>query len=145
MPGVRSTPTGRVNLLVTPSPDCATLHPGLFSTPPSGRRHSGSLAQAAKGTNPGNKKSFMQLPWRRPRSGTASCERLLYAGVTFFMALLDALYALVIFLSAFLLFLVEPMTAKRLLPALGGSAAVWTTCLVFFQTALLAGYFYAHQ
>jgi hypothetical protein len=61
------------------------------------------------------------------------------------MALLDTLYALVIFLSAFLLFLVEPMTAKRLLPALGGSAAVWTTCLVFFQTTLLAGYFYAHQ
>jgi SAM-dependent methyltransferase len=60
------------------------------------------------------------------------------------MAFLDALYALVIFLSAFLLFLVEPMTAKRLLPMLGGSAAVWITCLVFFQTALLAGYFYAH-
>jgi protein-L-isoaspartate O-methyltransferase len=60
------------------------------------------------------------------------------------MALLDALYALVIFLSAILLFLVEPMTAKRLLPALGGSAAVWTTCLVFFQTTLMAGYFYAH-
>ncbi|MGB6690645.1 MAG: fused MFS/spermidine synthase [Terracidiphilus sp.] len=60
------------------------------------------------------------------------------------MALLDALYALVIFLSAFLLFLVEPMTAKRLLPSLGGSAAVWITCLVFFQSALLAGYLYAH-
>src|SRR5271157_3057905 len=41
MPGFRSTPTGRVNLLATPSPDCATLHPGLFSTPPSGRRHRG--------------------------------------------------------------------------------------------------------
>ena len=60
------------------------------------------------------------------------------------MALLDALDGLVIFLSAFLLFLVEPMTAKRLLPQLGGSAAVWITCLVFFQTALLAGYSYAH-
>lgn len=60
------------------------------------------------------------------------------------MAVLKAIYALVIFLSAFLLFLVEPMTAKRLLPALGGSAAVWITCLVFYQTALLAGYLYAH-
>lgn len=60
------------------------------------------------------------------------------------MALLDAIHALVIFLSAFLLFLVEPMTAKRLLPMLGGSAAVWITCLVFFQTALLVGYLYAH-
>jgi hypothetical protein len=60
------------------------------------------------------------------------------------MALLDALDGPVIFLSAFLLFLVEPMTAKRLLPELGGSAAVWITCLAFFQTALLAGYAYAH-
>ncbi len=60
------------------------------------------------------------------------------------MALLDALDGPVIFLSSFLLFLVEPMTAKRLLPALGGSAAVWITCLVFFQSALLAGYLYAH-
>ena len=60
------------------------------------------------------------------------------------MALLDALDGLVIFLSSFLLFLVEPITAKRLLPALGGSAAVWITCLVFFQTSLLAGYLYAH-
>ena len=76
------------------------------------------------------------------RSRTGS--RLLYAGHTFVMPIFDAICALVIFLSAFLLFLVEPMTAKRLLPALGGSAAVWTTCLVFFQTALLAGYLYAH-
>jgi SAM-dependent methyltransferase len=60
------------------------------------------------------------------------------------MDLPDSLYGLVIFLSAALLFLVEPITAKRLLPMLGGSAAVWITCLVFFQTALLAGYLYAH-
>lgn len=50
----------------------------------------------------------------------------------------------VIFLGAFLLFAVEPMAAKRLLPALGGSSAVWITCLVFFQIALLLGYLYAH-
>ncbi|MGA7522770.1 MAG: fused MFS/spermidine synthase [Acidobacteriaceae bacterium] len=50
----------------------------------------------------------------------------------------------VIFLGAFLLFAVEPMAAKRLLPALGGSSAVWITCLVFFQTVLLLGYLYAH-
>jgi len=54
------------------------------------------------------------------------------------------LYGSTIFLSAFLLFLVEPMAAKQLLPALGGSSAVWITCLVFFQTALLLGYLYAH-
>lgn len=60
------------------------------------------------------------------------------------MAFPNALSATVVFLAAFLLFLVEPMTAKRLLPILGGSAAVWITCLVFFQCALLAGYLYAH-
>ncbi len=54
------------------------------------------------------------------------------------------LFASAIFLSAFLLFLVEPMAAKQLLPVLGGSAAVWITCLVFFQTTLLCAYLYAH-
>jgi hypothetical protein len=54
------------------------------------------------------------------------------------------LYGSAVFLAAFLLFLVEPIAAKQLLPAFGGSAAVWLTCLVFFQTALLAGYAYAH-
>jgi spermidine synthase len=54
------------------------------------------------------------------------------------------LYGAVILLGAFLLFAVEPMAAKQLLPALGGSSAVWITCLVFFQTVLLLGYLYAH-
>jgi len=53
-------------------------------------------------------------------------------------------FAAAIFLGSFLLFLVEPIAAKQLLPMLGGSAAVWITCLVFFQTALLAAYLYAH-
>ena len=53
------------------------------------------------------------------------------------------LSALTIFVSAFLLFLVQPIIAKQILPWFGGSAAVWTTCLVFFQTALLVGYAYA--
>ncbi len=53
------------------------------------------------------------------------------------------LYAVTIFASAFLLFLVQPVMAKQILPWFGGSATVWTTCLVFFQTALLAGYGYA--
>ena len=60
------------------------------------------------------------------------------------MSFVRWLYALTISLSAFLLFVVEPMAAKQLLPSLGGSSAVWTTCLVFFQTALLLGYLYAH-
>jgi hypothetical protein len=54
------------------------------------------------------------------------------------------LYALTIFLSAFLLFQVQPMIAKIILPWFGGSAAVWTTCMLFFQVALLLGYAYAH-
>ncbi|MGH9558472.1 MAG: spermidine synthase [Bryobacteraceae bacterium] len=53
------------------------------------------------------------------------------------------LYGCVIFLSSFLLFLIQPIFAKLILPWFGGSAAVWTTCLVFFQVALLAGYYYA--
>jgi len=55
-----------------------------------------------------------------------------------------ALYAVTIFFSAFLLFEVEPIIAKIVLPWFGGSAAVWTTCLLFFQAVLLAGYLYAH-
>src|SRR6188508_1079443 len=47
-------------------------------------------------------------------------------------------------LGAFLLFLVQPMAARFILPWFGGGPAVWSTCLLFFQTALLAGYAYAH-
>ena len=53
-------------------------------------------------------------------------------------------YALTIFLSAFLLFQVQPMIAKMILPWFGGTAAVWATCLLFFQAALLLGYLYSH-
>jgi len=53
------------------------------------------------------------------------------------------IYAFTIFTSAFLLFLVQPLMAKQILPWFGGSAAVWTTCLVFFQFLLLAGYAYS--
>ena len=53
------------------------------------------------------------------------------------------IYAATIFVSAFLLFLIQPIIAKQILPWFGGSAAVWTTCLVFFQVILLAGYFYS--
>ncbi|MBV9774104.1 MAG: class I SAM-dependent methyltransferase, partial [Gemmatimonadetes bacterium] len=48
------------------------------------------------------------------------------------------------FLSAFLLFLVEPMFSRMVLPLLGGAPSVWNTCMLFFQAALLAGYLYAH-
>ena len=53
-------------------------------------------------------------------------------------------YAATIFLSAFLLFQIQPLIAKFILPWFGGSAAVWSAALLFFQLVLLAGYFYAH-
>src|SRR6202789_4626838 len=49
------------------------------------------------------------------------------------------------FLSAFLLFAVQAIIGKIILPWFGGSAAVWSPCLLFFQAALLAGYLYAHR
>lgn len=55
-----------------------------------------------------------------------------------------AVFALSIFASAFLLFLVEPMAAKLILPLAGGTPAVWTTSVLFFQATLLAGYGYSH-
>jgi hypothetical protein len=54
------------------------------------------------------------------------------------------LYAITIFLSAFLLFQVQPLIAKIILPWFGGSAAVWSAAMLFFQLVLLAGYAYAH-
>jgi SAM-dependent methyltransferase len=54
------------------------------------------------------------------------------------------LYAITIFLSAFLLFEVQPVIAKMILPWFGGTSAVWSTCMLFFQVVLLLGYVYAH-
>jgi SAM-dependent methyltransferase len=53
-------------------------------------------------------------------------------------------YALTIFISAFLLFLIQPIVARLILPWFGGAAAVWSACLLFFQVVLLLGYLYAH-
>lgn len=61
-----------------------------------------------------------------------------------FSVLLIGLFALTLFVSALLLFLLQPMVGKMLLPLLGGTPAVWNTCMVFFQAALLTGYLYAH-
>src|SRR5206468_3840218 len=54
------------------------------------------------------------------------------------------LYAVTLFVSAFILFLVQPMIGKMILPKLGGTPQVWNTCMVFFQMVLLAGYAYTH-
>jgi len=53
-------------------------------------------------------------------------------------------FAVALFISALLLFSVQPLIAKMLLPYLGGSPAVWNTCMVFFQVMLLGGYIYSH-
>ena len=58
--------------------------------------------------------------------------------------LLPALFSLALFLGAGLLFIVELMIAKMILPLLGGTPAVWNTCMMFFQALLLIGYAYAH-
>jgi SAM-dependent methyltransferase len=57
---------------------------------------------------------------------------------------MNSLATLVVFLGAFLLFAVEPLIGKFILPWFGGSPAVWTACMLFFQATLLAGYAYAH-
>lgn len=55
-----------------------------------------------------------------------------------------AFFAVTLFLSSFLLFVIEPMQGKVLLPIMGGTPSVWTGCMVFFQAVLLLGYLYAH-
>jgi spermidine synthase len=57
---------------------------------------------------------------------------------------LPLLFSFTLFCSAVLLFLIQPMIGKMILPRLGGTPAVWNTCMVFFQALLLAGYAYAH-
>ena len=56
----------------------------------------------------------------------------------------DIGFAVTVFVSAFLLFQVQPLISKSILPWFGGSPAVWTTCMLFFQVVLFAGYLYAH-
>ncbi|HSW61885.1 MAG TPA: fused MFS/spermidine synthase [Dissulfurispiraceae bacterium] len=59
-------------------------------------------------------------------------------------AFLPILFSLTLFMSATLIFIVQPMVAKMILPLLGGTPAVWNTCMMFFQALLLGGYAYAH-
>ena len=59
--------------------------------------------------------------------------------------MLPVLYAVTLFVGAALLFLVQPLVGKLLLPLVGGTPGVWNTCMVFFQVVLLGGYLYAHR
>lgn len=76
-----------------------------------------------------------------PASATGLAEPALRRGASW---LLVAVFTAAIFLNATLLFSVQPLFTKLVLPLLGGSPAVWNTCLLFFQTLLLVGYLYAH-
>src|SRR4030095_14845096 len=58
--------------------------------------------------------------------------------------LVPVVFAVALFISALLLFSVQPLVAKMVLPYLGGNPAVWNTCMVFFQVMLLGGYIYSH-
>jgi spermidine synthase len=108
----------------------------------------------ASGQNP---TESLVRAWRASWSSpTTMSESLIVAGPTLVdrtdvtasqnvrSSALVRLFAATLFMSAFLMFLVEPMIARILLPSLGGAPAVWNTCLVFFQTLLLVGYGYAH-
>lgn len=71
-------------------------------------------------------------------------ERVSLPGEIDTLRLVPSLYAVTLFVSALLLFLIQPMFAKMVLPRLGGAPTVWSIAMVFFQAALLAGYAYAH-
>ncbi len=71
-----------------------------------------------------------------PTAISQSNQQFKYAGV--------AVFACAIFTSAFLLFQVQPLIGKFILPWFGGTPAVWTTCMLVFQVLLFAGYAYAH-
>jgi hypothetical protein len=71
-------------------------------------------------------------------------ERVALPAATNTLRLVPALYAATLFVSALLLFLIQPMFTKMVLPRLGGAPTVWSIAMVFFQAALLAGYSYAH-
>ena len=76
-------------------------------------------------------------------AGECTDSRRKSAGPTRRDSLSLALFSLTLFLSAALLFSIEPMLAKMILPLLGGTTAVWTTCMLFYQAMLLAGYAFA--
>ena len=75
--------------------------------------------------------------------GPIIADRHPLAALGIHAGMLSAVFGITLFASAFLLFWIEPLFARMLLPRLGGSQGVWNTCLVFFQASLLAGYAYA--
>src|SRR5579862_7495478 len=80
----------------------------------------------------------LSIPEETRRSSEARVARSLL------FSTYHVLFPVTIFLSAFLLFQLQPMMGRYILPWFGGGPAVWTVCLLFFQIFLLAGYAYAH-
>src|SRR5438874_1620781 len=80
----------------------------------------------------------------RPRAGR-TCTITICCFCSWRCPLALPFFAITLFVAAFQLFLVQPMIGKMILPKLGGTPQVWNTCMVFFQSALLAGYGYTHS
>src|SRR3984893_12859418 len=106
----------------SPSPDCSTT--SAFWR---GRRKGINTEDTEAGAHSSQTRAAAPAPAIRDRA--TSIHALLLSST--------------VFLGAFLLFLIEPLFAKLILPRFGGAAAVWAACLVFFQCALLLGYLYA--
>ena len=121
--------------------------PGPFPHPaPAHFNHRGPAAA----TRDSCRQSYLTSPWPGSKveiGSTGRCNLLLLDAPgmeSTRWSRLAVLYASTIFLSAFLLFQVQPLISRFILPWFGGGPAVWTTCLLFFQTVLFAGYAYAH-
>src|SRR5262249_20313075 len=79
------------------------------------------------------------LCWNR-----AQAARQIASWHSWYRIMVQLVFSLTLFISAALLFWIQLLTSKMILPVLGGSASVWNTCMMFFQIALLLGYLYAH-
>src|SRR6267143_5838119 len=108
----------------SPSPDCSTI--SAFWQRRGKRINTEGTEASAQSTQ---RRAELPVPAPAIASRFATSYPLLLAST--------------VFLGAFLLFLIEPLFAKLILPRFGGAAAVWAACLVFFQCALLLGYLYA--
>ncbi len=89
-------------------------------------------------------RATLEVPPANQRVGAAGVARSPHEDARLPMRGRRSLFAVAIFLGAFLLFQVQLLLGKQILPLFGGAPAVWTACLLVFQLLLLAGYAYAH-
>ena len=139
-----------------PSADQGALPPRLHGpAPPKDRGRSRAApapAHRARDRLPPRRRLSAAPRRGRPRGATARVGAVGEGGRRSYnrrledlrLTLILLLYAATLFVGATLLFVVQPMVGKMILPLLGGTPAVWSTCMVFFQAALLGGYAYAH-